>query len=145
MRLIESFENCLVAKTVAGIHVLLECPQRLLDFMDSPYIDDNGPTPQIEHRIYRATVDVYGSEDDGQVRVRDAVPVSADISKVIKRATVIKRGAALRNHVMKTWAPPFRGSGGFATVAQTSVMQTLAFLVAFLNLCKFYRMKILKD
>jgi len=36
------------------------------------------------------------------------------------------RAIALRDQVMKTWNPPRMGSGGPAAIAQTSVMQTLA-------------------
>jgi hypothetical protein len=39
-----------------------------------------------------------------------------------------ERAMALRDQVMKTWDPPFSGMGSPACVAQTSVMQTLAFV-----------------
>lgn len=35
---------------------------------------------------------------------------------------------ALRDQVLKTWTPPITGMGCIATVAQTAVMQTLAFV-----------------
>lgn len=39
-----------------------------------------------------------------------------------------KRAAILRDQVMKTWNPPLEGLGSPAAVAQTSVMQTLAWV-----------------
>lgn len=39
------------------------------------------------------------------------------------------RAAALRDQVLKTWAPPLFGPATPAQVAQTSSMQTIAFLM----------------
>ena len=40
----------------------------------------------------------------------------------------LKKAELLRDQVMKTWSPPRMGSGGPAAIAQTSVMQTLAWV-----------------
>lgn len=39
-----------------------------------------------------------------------------------------KRAEQLRDQVLKTWAPPLVGRGCDAAIAQTSVMQTLAWV-----------------
>lgn len=38
------------------------------------------------------------------------------------------RATLLRDQIMKTWNPPLSGMGCVATVAQTSAMQTMAFV-----------------
>lgn len=42
--------------------------------------------------------------------------------------TELQRAELLRDQVLKTWYPPMGGQCSMATVAQTAVMQTLAFV-----------------
>lgn len=44
------------------------------------------------------------------------------------KAEILANGITIRDQVMKTWSPPLMGMGRPADVAQTSVMQTLAWV-----------------
>jgi hypothetical protein len=72
---------------------------------------------------------------DGEKFIRFGPATEADIEgdgqipTAVVGGTPSARALRLADHVMKTWNPPLKGAGGLADVSQTSVMQTIAYIM----------------
>lgn len=69
MKLLMESHDCLLAKNVHEDMVILSAPSEMMVHIEGSFVCDNGPVPKCDFKLFTATLQLWGDDEDGEIRV----------------------------------------------------------------------------